>query len=280
MAETGVSGGFGAILRRIFVRAASEFLNDDIPTVAAGATFYILLASFPAVAAFVSLYGLFADVPTAREHLSYLRDLLPDEVLRFAGNEMIRLTTTHSSQLGGAFALSVVFSIWSANAGVSALIAGLNVCYEARETRGFVATNLLSLVITIGALFASIGGFILVIAIPILQSLLGLPRFDVLEFFRWPIIFVGTVAVLAALYRYGPNRRRRERRRIMFGALFASSVWLLVSLGFSWYLGNVGHYDRTYGSLATMMGFLMWMWLGLMVILFGAELNCELERLG
>jgi len=119
----------------MFKRAAHEFLADDIPTVAAGATFYVLLAFFPTIVAFVSLYGLFADVHTANEHLAYLRGFLPRDVLRFVGDEMIRVTATHPSKLSWAFLLSLVISIWSANAGVSSLITGLNVAYEQKETR-------------------------------------------------------------------------------------------------------------------------------------------------
>ena len=273
-------GGFAAIVGRIFRRAGWEFINDDIPTVAAGATFYILLAFFPAVGAFVSLYGLISDIQTASEHLSYLRGFLPADVLQFVQSEMIRITTTHPSKLSGAFLLSLVISIWSANAGISSLITGLNIAYEQKEERGFIAVHLVSLAITIGALIVVICAFFLFVAIPILQTRLGLPSFDVLRFFRWPLIFLGTVLMLAAIYFYGPDRKRRVRRRIIPGAVFASLVWLLVSLGFSWYATDFANYDRTYGSLATVMGFLMWIWLGQMVILFGAELNRELEKLG
>ena len=273
------AGGWGTLLQRIMWRATKRFVNDDIPTAAASTTFYILLAFFPAVGAFVSLYGLFADIPTAREHLSYLRGFLPPEVLRFVGDEMIRVTTTHSVKLGGAFLIGLLISIWSANAGISSLMVGLNVAYQQKETRGLVATHLISLVITIAVLLVCMAVFFLVVAIPIMQSTLGLPSFDLLHYFRWPILFVGTTAMLAGLYRYGPNRKRYARRRAMFGAMFASAVWLLISLGFTWYVSKYANYDRTYGSLATMMGFMMWIWLGQMVILFGAELNSELEQL-
>ena len=263
----------------MFKRAAHEFLADDIPTVAAGATFYVLLAFFPTIVAFVSLYGLFADVHTANEHLAYLRGFLPRDVLRFVGDEMIRVTATHPSKLSWAFLLSLVISIWSANAGVSSLITGLNVAYEQKETRSFISTHLLSLAITIGALFAAIGALILVVAIPVVQSFVGVPGFDLLGMLRWPLLFAGSTAIIAVLFRYGPNCKPGGRRRVLFGAMFASIVWVLVSLGFSWYLSHVAHYDRTYGSLGSLMGFMMWVWLGLMVILFGAELNSELERI-
>ena len=264
--------------RRMFGHAAHEFLNDDIPTVAAGATFYVLLAFFPTVAAFVSLYGLFADIQTAREHLSYLRGFLPRDVLTFVGDEMIRVTTTHSSKLSWAFLLSLAISIWSANAGVSSLIAGLNVAYEQKETRSFLGVHLLSLAITIGAIVAAIAAFVLVVAIPIAESFLGLSGFGLFALFRWPLLFGSSVVLIAVLFRYGPNCKSGGKRRVFLGAIFARSVWLLGSLTFSWYLRNFGHYDRAYGSLGTLMGFMMWIWLGLMVILFGAELNSEIER--
>jgi len=260
------------------MHAVHEFVNDDIPTVAASATFYVLLAFFPTVAAFVSLYGLFADIQTAREHLSYLRGFLPRDVLTFVGDEMVRVTTTQSSKLSWAFLLSLAISIWSANAGVSSLITGLNVAYEQKETRSFIGVHLLSLAITAGAILAAIAAFVLVVAIPIVQSFLGLAGFDLFAAFRWPLMFAGSAATIAVLFRYGPNCQPGGKRRVFLGAVVASAIWLLGSLAFSWYLRNFGHYDRAYGSLGSLMGFMMWIWLGLMVILFGAELNSEIER--
>ena len=258
----------------------ARFIRDDIPTSAAATTFYLLLAFFPAVGAFVSLYGLFADIATAREHLSYLQGFLPMDVLRFVGDEMVRVTSAHPVKLSGGFLLGLLISIWFANSGVSSLMVGLNLAYEQKETRGLIESYLVSIAITIGVLVACIIAGALLLVIPILQTSLGLPSFNLLELFRWPLLFVGTLAMLAALYRFGPNHRRHARRRVMLGALFASTVWLAVSWGFTWYVGNFAHYDRTYGSLGTMVGFMMWIWLGQMVILFGAELNSELEQRG
>lgn len=263
----------------VLLHSASEFLEDNIMNVAAAATFYILLGFFPAVAAFVSLYGLFAKIESVRAHLSYLSGFLPASVLQFVGNEMIRITHTHPSSLSGAFFLSLAFSIWSANAGVMALIAGLNVAYEERETRGIIVGRLISLAITLGALVVSVGAVFLFLALPVMQVSLGINSLHLLRVFRWPIIFVGTVLVLSAMYAYGTSGKPRGRRRVLPGALLASTAWLGCSFLFSWYVANYAHYDRTYGSLAAMVGFLIWIWLGLMVILFGAELNCELERL-
>jgi membrane protein len=144
--------GFFRSAAHVLWRAACEFMEDNIMNVAASATFYILLGFFPAIAAFVSLYGLFAKISTVRAHLDYFSGFLPANVLQLVGNELVRITQTHPSQLSGTFFLTLAFSIWSANAGVLAMIAGMNVAYEERETRGIIAARLISLAITIGAL--------------------------------------------------------------------------------------------------------------------------------
>lgn len=256
-----------------------EFREDNIMNVAASATFYILLGFFPAIAAFVSLYGLFANVNTVRTHLTYFSGFLPPNVLNFIGTEMARITLTHPSKLSGAFFISLAISIWSANAGVMAMMAGLNVAYEEQETRGFIGARLISLSITLGVIVLSVGAVFLFLAVPVMQSVLGLTSLHVLRIFRWPIIYIGTVVVLSAMYAYGTSGKAGGRRRIFPGALLAATAWLGCSVLFSLYAADYAHYDRTYGSLAAIVGFLIWIWLGLMVILFGAELNCELERL-
>lgn len=271
--------GFTQSAGHVLLRSASEFMEDNIMNIAASATFYILLGFFPAVAAFVSLYGLFANVNNVSSHLSYLSGLLPGSVLRFVGSEMVRITMTHPSRLSGTFFISLAFSIWSANAGVLSLIAGLNVAYEERENRSWIIGRLISLLITIGVLIVSVGAVFLFLALPVMQAALGLTSLHLLRVFRWPIIYAGTIAILSAMYWYGTSGRPRGHRRILPGALLAATAWLGCSFLFSWYVANYAHYDRTYGSLAAVVGFLVWIWLGLMVILFGAELNCEIERL-
>ena len=265
--------------RDVLLHAASEFMEDNIMNVAAASTFYILLGFFPAIAAFVSLYGLLAKIENVQAHLSYLAGFLPANVLRFVGDEMVRIATTHPSSLSGTFFVTLAFSIWSANAGVLALMSGLNVAYEERETRGIVKGRLISLAITLGALLVSVCAVFLFLAVPVMQDALGITSLHLLRTFRWPIIYAGTVLVLSAMYAYGTNGKSWGERRVLPGALLASTAWLGCSFLFSWYVANYANYDRTYGSLAAMFGFLIWIWLGLMVILLGAELNCELERL-
>ena len=257
---------------RLIARALRASFRDDISTAAAGVTFYALLAFFPVVGAFVSLYGLFADIKTAREHLAYLGGFLPDGVLTFVGDEMVRAATTHPSKLGIAFAVGLLLSITSANAGVQALISGINVAYEQKETRSFIRYNLRSLAITLVSLGIFLVAFMLLIVLPAVPWQFG-PNL-----LRWPLLWAGLTAALMAIYRYGPNRGKQHGRRVMPGSFVAASLWLLASLIFTWYVSNFAQYDRTYGSLGAMVGFMMWIWIGQWVVLFGAELNAEVEQ--
>jgi membrane protein len=263
--------------RRIFVRATREFFNDQITTVAAGVAFYLLLAFFPGIAALVSLYGLIGDVNSARTDLAYLMGILPSDVLRFVGDEMIRATTTHSSELSAGFAFGLLASTWSANAGVQSLLSAMNVAYDRKETRGWIRLTLMSLAITVAGFMAAIVVVAIGVVVPVVEARLGI-SLSLPAFLRWPLLFAGNVAVLAVFYRYGPDRKRGAPCSVLAGSILAGGVWLGVSLLFSWYVANHAHYDRTYGSLGTVVGFMIWLWLGVTVVLFGAELNAEVER--
>jgi membrane protein len=262
----------------ILKRAALEFNQDRIPAVAAGVGFYGILALFPALAAFVSFFGLFADVGDARKPLALLAGLAPAESLKFIGDEMVRIAGIHRAQLSTTFLISAAVSIWSANAGIKALIGGLNVAYEERETRGFFKLNLASLGFTVGAIAMALVSSGAIVAVPIAESIIGLEPIKPLALLRWPVLLLGVVGILALLYRYGPSRPHARWRWVSPGSIFAGVAWLLVSVGFSFYVGSFGHYDRTYGSLGAVVGCMVWLWITVIVVLFGAELNGEVER--
>ncbi len=258
-------------------KTALEFNEDDVPGIAGGVTFFILLAFFPALTVFVSLYGLFANVQTARAHLSALRGLLPSSTLTFVGDEMIRIADGHTASLSFALIGGLLFSIWSANSGMKSMMAALNISYEEKERRSFVRLNLISLTFTLSALLLALMGLGAVVALPALIAYLGLAKMGLLAALRWPILLGGALLGLALIYRFGPNLTNPQWHWITPGSLFASLAWIGESYLLSWYIGNFAHYDRTYGSLGAVVGFLMWIWVGVMVVLIGAELNCELD---
>jgi membrane protein len=258
-------------------RSIAAFGEHRIPAVAAAVTFYFLLSIFPALSAFVSLYGLIASVGDAERQIGALAGVLPGGAINVIGDELTRLASTDQGALGFAFAASLLISIWSANAGVKALMDGLNVAYQARERRGFIMLTLISLAFTVGIIIAAIVGGVVLAAAPDVLAWLGLHRFVGFSLLRWPALFVAAAVFFSVLYRFGPCRPRVRWRWITPGGLIAAVGWVAVSALFTWYVGNFGHYDKTYGSLGAIIGFLTWVWLSTMVLLFGAEINAAAE---
>ena len=264
----------------IFWRVYEEINKDRILAVAAGVTFYGLLALFPALAALVSIYGLFADPATIQDHLNLLSGVLPGGALDIIGEQVKRITSKGSGTLGFTFFSGLAISLWSANAGVKAVFDALNVAYGEEEKRGFIALNLRSLAFTLGMIVFALVAIGAIVVVPVLLNFIGLGQVTewIISLARWPVLLGAIVLVLAVLYRYGPSRDTAQWRWISAGSLVAAVVWVAASMLFSWYVANFGNYNETYGSLGAVIGFMTWMWLSTTVVLVGAELNAEIEH--
>ncbi len=235
---------------------------------------------FPAVTAFVSLYGLVADPGTITEQLSVAEGVLPSGAIEILRDQIVRISTGNETKLGLAFVIGLVLSAWSANAGVKAVFDALNVAYGEDEKRSFIRLNLTSLIFTLGILVFAVIAIVAVAAIPVVLDYLYLG--DAVEWLislgRWPALIVLLMVGLAALYRFGPSRDEAQWKWVSPGAVFASIAWLLGSVLFSWYVASFEDYNKTYGALGAVIALLMWMWLSATIILVGAELNSEAER--
>jgi membrane protein len=263
--------------RDICWRTMLEVSRDRLPAVAGGITFYGLLAIFPAIGVFVSLYGLFADVGTVSHDLNQLAVFVPGQVLTLVADQMMRLASRPHVGLSFAFGVTLVLSIWSANAGMQALIEGLNVAYGETEKRNFVVQRALSLGFTVAALVFATAVTGLLVAIPIGVQALGLWDAWLIPF-RWVVLFLLAAVSFAVIYRFGPSREEPRWSWVRWGAGAAALIWVGGSLAYSWFLGSFAHYDATYGPLGAVIGFMMWIWFTAMVILVGAELNAEIEH--
>ncbi len=264
----------------ILWRVWGEIQKDRILAVAAGVTFYALLALFPAIAAFVSIYGLVADAATISQHLTKLSGLLPGGALDVIGEQVKRISSQGSQTLSLTLAGSLLFSLWSANAGMKAMIDALNIAYEEDEKRGFIRLNLVSLAFTLGAMLFMMLAVAAIVVIPIVLKFIGLGRIAevLVSLSRWPLMLVAVAVGLALLYRFGPSRARAQWRWVTWGSGVAAVLWIVVSVLFSWYAANFGNYNETYGSLGAVIGFMTWIWISTIVILAGAELNAEIEH--
>ncbi|WP_181700186.1 YihY/virulence factor BrkB family protein [Chthonobacter albigriseus] len=261
-------------------RTWQEIGSDRVLAVGAGVTFYALLAIFPFIGAFVSLYGLVADPSTVQEHLAAMAGVLPASALDILGDQMQRLASNDEQALGFGFIVSLVLALWSANAGMKAVFDALNVAYDEDEKRSFIALNALSLAFTLGSIVFLILAITALVVLPIALDFVGLGATTELLFKigRWPALFLLVAAAIAMLYRYGPSRSRAKWRWITWGAALAAVLFIAVSIGFSFYAANFADYNATYGSLGAVIAFMTWIWLSCVVILVGAELNAEVEH--
>ena len=264
----------------IGARVYAETLEDRIPTVAAGIAFYCLLAIFPAIAALVSLYGIVADPATIRDHLATLSFALPSGAFQIVEDQISRIVTQSEHELGIKLVISFLISVWGANAGMKAVIDGLNVAYEERERRSFINLNLAALALTAGAFCGLLAIMACVAVAPAIVEAVGLPASarTALDILRWPLMFVLLTAGLSVLYRFGPSRDRAKWRWVSWGACLAALLWVAISLLFSWYLTHFADYNKIYGSLGAAIGLMTWMWLSACAVLVGAELNAEMEH--
>jgi membrane protein len=255
--------------------------DDRILLVAAGVTFYALLALFPATAAVVSLYGLFTDARLINSQLLLISGFLPEGAMSVIGDQVHRIAAQSNATLGMAFLGTLLVSLWGANAGTKAVFDALNIIYKETEKRGFLKLTFQSLLFTLAGIGLILLAIASLVAVPVIFNLLDVPRESGATLFtlvRWPLLYLVVLIALACLYRYGPSRVRPRWRWVTWGSAIAGSIWIGGSVALSWYVANFGTYNATYGSLGAVIGFMIWMWMSTIVILLGGEINAEIER--
>jgi membrane protein len=262
-------------------RTYAEISADRLLLIAAGVTFYAMLAIVPAITALVSLYGLFAKASTISSHLGFLAGLIPAGAYELISEQIVRIAANSDGKLTLAFVVSLSLALWSANAGMKAIFDALNIIYEEDEKRGFIKLNAISLTFTLGAVVVFLLAIGSVVVVPLVLAYLGFAaeqQAGFLPLLRWPVLFAVVMFGLSLLFRFGPSRRDAKWRWVSVGSAFAALAWLAVSIAFSWYLSKFADYNATYGSLGAVIGLMMWLWLSITVILVGAELNAGIEH--
>jgi membrane protein len=264
----------------IFWRTVNQTSDDRLLAIAAGVVFYGLLALFPAVTALVSCYGLVAKPDSINDHLSFLQDVMPAEAYSIVQDQIARVIAKGQAGLSLGFAIGLLLALWSANAGMKALMDALNIVDEEKEKRSLIRLNLVSLAFTIAGIVAALAAVGAVVVAPLLLSRVGLAGMteEIVRFARWPALTAAMLLGLSVLYRYGPSRRAAKWQWISLGAFFATVTWFAGSAALSYYFANFANYNATYGSLGAAIGTMMWMWMSAIAVLFGAELNSEIEH--
>jgi len=265
-----------SLARRVWDAAAS----DRISLTAAGCAFYAMLALFPALSLVVSIYGSLLDVRTLEPQIESLRRLLPEETFELIATRLHDLVSAERRGLGWGAIVSGLIALWSAGAGIRAMLAALNMAWSATEARGFIYFHALSLGLTVAAMLVAATAIALLVLLPPALAFLGVPPLDALYWqgaslgLTLAFVFLGIVIV----YRVGPVGGGQRWRRIVPGAAIATMIWAFASAAFSLYVGSIADYDRMYGTLGAAVGLLMWFYVSIYVVLLGAEVNVAITQ--
>ncbi len=265
--------------RDILLRVKHEIGEDRLSLIAAGVSFYLILALVPGIAGAVSLYGLFSDPAQVTEQFESLSRILPREVHDTVASELRRVASSGRVAGFGAV-LSLLLVFWSGSRGMLALLEAMNIVYEEPERRGFFKLNAMALLFTLGGIVLVIIAVLAIVAGRSVLTFLGLGAWSAsaIAVGRWLVLVLVSLSALSLLYRFGPNRENARWRWVSWGAGLATIVWLVASYLFSFYLSHFGNYNKTYGSLGAVAVLLMWLYISTFVVLLGGELDAEMEH--
>jgi membrane protein len=260
----------------IFVEALKESFTDNLALVAAGAAFYAFVAIVPLLASAVLIYGIVADPATVARQVNALAAVLPQAATELIGGAMKTAISGSDGKKGLGLVLALAIALFWARNGAAGIITALGIAYEREDKRSILRLTLLALLMTLGAI---VGGGLVAGAVFVLAALGSLvPGVDAasVAFYKgitYFVLLLAGAAAAATLYRYAPDGAEPRWQWVTPGSAFCALCWVLLTLGFGFYVERVGGYDATYGSLSAVIVLLTWMWLGTYVLLFGAELN-------
>lgn len=268
--------GWNDILWRVY----EALWEDRIMLIAAGSTFYLLLALFPALTAFVSIYGFVADRASVAENTSLLVGILPYDSVSLIRSQLEALASQDTKALSFGFIIGLSVALWSANNGVKGIFEALNVAYSENEKRSFFKLNLISFIITLGGILFGVLLLIALGLVPHLMSLIGFNAWNstLVGLVRWPATALIVSLAISIVYRFGPDREQAKWRWLSVGAIGSTFVWMITAGSFTFYLANFADYNATYGALGAVAGLMVWIWISVIILILGAELNAELEH--
>ena len=258
-------------------RVFASIFEHRLLTTSGGVAFFALLAIFPALATIVSLYSLFADPHAIPERVALLAGVVPTSIIELIKEEIQSLAEKNMSTLSTAFLIGFVVSLWSANSGVSALFDALNVVHGETEERSLLQFYATTFAVTLGAVVCGLVAIIGVLPIALRSLGLSENAENLVAIFRWPATLLLVMIWLSVVYRVGPSRSHAKWRWVTWGSGLAAILLVVASMVFGWYLAEFNSYDRLYGSLGAVVGFMTWLWISVVVMLLGAELDAAIE---
>ena len=261
----------------ILIRTVTAFGTHRSASAAAAVSFFVILAFAPAIAAFGAAYGLFAEPASVARRLEAFEGMVPGGALDMIRGEAMHFAQGSQGRLVATLAIGLIAGLWSAASAVREMIAALNRAFDEEESRGWLTVQTLAVLMAAGITGVSATNIVLM-----LWATGGrphdVPGAAIQIALRVGATLVSSIAMLAVLYRYGPDRKAARWRWATPGGLIAGVAGLITSSAASFYLAQFSQYERLYGALGSVLGLMLWLWAGLIVVLFGAELNHQLER--
>lgn len=263
---------------RLLWRMWHKQSTQNLGLIAAGIAFYGLLSLFPGITAAVAVAGVFIQPEMLVENTEEITAMLPDAAERIVLGQLRSVAQADNSTLSFAALFAVGIALYSASRAVANFIAGLNVIHHQRETRNFFVVKGLTVLLTFLLIIGLIVAVTLIAVLPVIAEVFAPFGWidDLVLFLRWPALFFMGVFGIALLYRFGPDKGRRELRWLTPGAVVACALWVLGSYGFSTYVQSFGSYNETFGALGGVIILLTWLWLSAFIVLIGALLDAEL----
>ena len=258
-------------LRRLGVKAA----KDKVSASAAAVAFFSLLAAFPGLGIVISLYGLIVNAPVIERHLALAAGLLPESVVKLLAADLAKFTQFQRHHFGLSLVISLVLTVTSGHAALATLTAALNTIYGRAENRHAFHQLGVRLILTLATLLFVALSFALVALLPLFAKSVSLSSEwrHAIEWARWPVLALMMIGAVARLYRHAPHHKRRLASWRNSGAWVATLLWLVFSLAYSFYVGQIGAYDIVYGSVSAAITLLIWLYLSSIAVLLGAEID-------
>ncbi|MCE7796843.1 YihY/virulence factor BrkB family protein [Sphingobium sufflavum] len=267
-----------AIVKRVYVMTGFHNLS----LLAAGVAFYAFLAFVPLIASIVLLYGLVGDPQTVAQSIDLLKGLAPSEVLTILRDQLLAIVTSSKTAQGFGLLLAIFVALYGAMRAATAMIAALNIINEEPETRSVFRTTAVAALITIGMVGVALVGVLSISVFTYVSNFLapwlGTGTALLIQLATWAFAGALVSFTFAIFFRYAPDRRAAKWRWLSVGSVLSTLLWVAITAGFGFYVSDISDYNATYGSLAAVVIFLMWLFLSAYAVLIGAEVNAEMER--
>ncbi|AQS46777.1 MULTISPECIES: YihY/virulence factor BrkB family protein [Thioclava] len=254
-----------------------RLFESNITLVSAGVAFYSMLAIFPGISATIALWSAFADPTVIRTYLNVADDFIPPEAYGLLNEQIQSWLIGPRASIGLGVVLSAAVTLFSARAGVAALVLSLNVIHGTRP-RATIWSFIMGYLMTIALVGVMLAAMATVVVVPIVINFLPFHEYSkiLLSGLPWAAMLLLMLTALGILYRYGPNTVGKRDPILTLGAVLATALWGLSSIGLTFYLSNFGNYNKIYGSIGAVIALLIWLYLSAFSVLMGAALNAEL----